>query len=114
VVQGFPQVRKVHVIRGRYSELKLEGEPWLTRGEFSHRAHRAVECESCHVKARSSTRTADVLIPAMRSCLPCHQDSSAGLDRCSKCHLYHNKSLEQDHRRPTEQVLSGKTTGKIP
>jgi len=109
VDQGFPVVRKVNRIRGRYVEQVPEGVPWLTRGEFSHRAHRAVECESCHVKARSSTETADVLIPAMRSCLPCHQDSGAGLDRCSKCHLYHNKGLEKDHRRPTEQVLSGRT-----
>jgi hypothetical protein len=114
VEQGFPVVRKVNRIRGRYSEQNPEGEPWLPRGEFSHRAHRALECESCHGKARSSTKTADILIPAMRSCLPCHQDGNAGLDRCSKCHLYHNKSLEQDRRRSTEQVLSGSMAGRVP
>ncbi len=109
--QGFPVVRKVNRIRGQYSELNPEGEPWLPRGEFSHRAHRAVDCESCHSKARASTKTPDILIPAMESCLPCHQDASAGLDRCSKCHLYHNKSLEKEIRRPTRQVLSGSATG---
>jgi hypothetical protein len=110
--QGFPVVRKVNRIRGRYVEAKPEGEPWLQRGEFSHREHRAVDCESCHEKARASTKTADVLIPAMRSCLPCHENSSAGLDRCSKCHLYHNKSLEKDVRRPTGQV-PGSVTGRV-
>jgi len=109
---GFPVVDKVNRIRGRYVAGKPEGEPWLPRGEFSHRAHRAVQCESCHRSARASTKTADVLIPGMPSCLACHRNSDAGLDRCSKCHLYHNKSLEQDRRRPTEQVLSGSVMGE--
>ena len=111
--QGFPAVRKINRIQGRYSETNPEGEPWLPRGEFNHRAHRAVDCESCHSKARASTKTTDILIPGMESCLPCHQDASAGLDRCSKCHLYHNKSLEKDTRRPIRQILSGSTTGGI-
>jgi hypothetical protein len=75
-----------------------DGRPWLERGEFSHRSHNAVQCESCHTTARSSTRTEDVLIPGMKSCLPCHDGSRAGLDRCSECHLYHNPSLQ---KRPT-------------
>jgi predicted CXXCH cytochrome family protein len=86
VMAGYGEVRKVSPIAGR----------WLPRGEFSHRAHRAVECESCHTAARASAKTEDVLIPSMRTCLPCHGQSRAGLDRCSECHLYHNKSLEQE------------------
>jgi hypothetical protein len=105
--QGFPIVRKVNRIYGRYVEGQPGGSPWLMRGEFSHRAHRAVECESCHTAARASTQTSDVLIPVMKSCLPCHQDSRAGLNRCSECHLYHNKSLEKDRdRRPAGQVFT--------
>jgi Cytochrome c7 and related cytochrome c len=111
--QGLPIVPKVNEIHGRYVESKPQGEPWLPRGEFSHRAHRAVECQSCHVKARASARTADVLIPAMESCLPCHEGGSAGLDRCSTCHRYHNRSLEQDHRRPTQRVLAGNPRGGV-
>jgi hypothetical protein len=98
-------VKPVNRIAGRYVETKPEGEPWFARAEFAHRPHRAVECESCHAAARASTKTADVLIPAMKSCLPCHGKSEAGLDRCSECHLYHNRTLEKDReRRPTEEL----------
>lgn len=104
--QGFLVVKKVNRIQGHYSPGNPEGEPWLPRAEFNHRAHRAVECESCHTAARTSKKTADVLIPAMKSCLPCHGDS-ASLGRCSKCHMYHNRSLEKEReRRPSEQLLS--------
>jgi hypothetical protein len=87
-------VKKLDPVAGRYPD----AQPWLPRGEFSHRAHRAVECDSCHAAARTSRKTEDVLIPAMKSCLPCHGESRAGLDRCSMCHLYHNRSLERDFR----------------
>jgi hypothetical protein len=81
---GGPDVRKVGTIGGE----------WFQRAEFKHRSHRAVACESCHASARSSMKTADVLIPKMESCLPCHADSQAGLDRCGVCHQYHNRALE--------------------
>lgn len=107
VQEGLPVVKHVNAIRGRYVEQKPQGEPWLRRGEFAHRSHRAVQCESCHTAARASSKTADVLIPAMNSCLPCHGESNVGLDRCSECHLYHNRTLEKENRRSIEQVLSG-------
>jgi hypothetical protein len=88
---GDGEVRKVGAISGRY-----DGAPWLPRGEFNHRSHRAVECESCHTSARTSTRTLDVLIPAMKTCTPCHGASSTRLDDCATCHLYHNRFLEKD------------------
>ena len=101
-MESYAVVKKVDPTSGRYPE----GKPWLERSEFSHRSHREVECDSCHVKARTSTKTEDVLIPEMKSCLPCHGDSRAGLDRCSECHLYHNRSLEKEHeRRPTEKIV---------
>jgi mono/diheme cytochrome c family protein len=86
---GGPDVRKVGTIGGAV----------FTRGEFEHRAHRAVACESCHAAARASTKTSDVLLPKMESCLPCHGDSGADLDRCALCHQYHNRSLEKDVER---------------
>ena len=102
----FPVIRKVNQIRGRYVEGRPEGEPWLMRGEFSHRAHRAVECVSCHTAARNSTKTSDVLIPAMKGCTPCHGASGTNIDRCYQCHLYHNKTNERDRdRRPVEQLI---------
>ena len=104
--EGFLMVKKVNRIQGHYSAASPDGDPWLPRAEFNHRAHRAVACESCHTTARASKQTADVLIPAMKTCLPCHGDS-ASLGRCSECHLYHNRSLEREReRRPSEQLLS--------
>jgi hypothetical protein len=104
--QGFLVVKKVNRIQGHYSLESPDGEPWFARAEFNHRAHRAVECESCHTAARTSQKTADVLIPAMKTCLPCHGDTDR-LGRCSECHLYHNRSLEKEReRRPSQQLLS--------
>jgi hypothetical protein len=89
---NLPSVPSLKGVVGRWPG----GEPWLARGEFDHRAHRAVACESCHKAARASTKTADVLIPNMESCLPCHGESNAELDRCGVCHVYHNRALEKD------------------
>jgi len=104
---GDGEVRKVNRISGRYVEGKPDGDPWFARGEFAHRSHRAVECESCHTAARTSTKTEDVLIPAMRTCTPCHGDSGTSLDDCAKCHRYHNRSLEKD--RMPGKTLVGQT-----
>jgi hypothetical protein len=92
---GAPSAPALKGVQGRYPS----GNPWLERAAFDHRAHRAVGCESCHAAARTSTKTADVLIPKMESCLPCHGDSHAELDRCGVCHVYHNRALEKDVER---------------
>ena len=109
---GLPWVKKVNRIAGRYVEAKPDGEPWFPRGEFNHRRHRAVECESCHTRARTSSRTSDVLAPVMQACTPCHGGSDGGsgsaLDRCSECHQYHNRNLEKDReRQPAGQLAGG-------
>jgi hypothetical protein len=103
---AFPVVRKVSQIPGRYALEKAGGETWLPRAEFSHRAHRAAECSSCHTLARGSKETSDVLLPRLQDCLPCHGPTGTPQDRCAKCHLYHDKSQELDRdRRPLEQLL---------
>jgi hypothetical protein len=103
---GNGDVRKVNSIAGRYVESKPAGDPWLARGEFSHTSHRGVRCEDCHTEARASHQTADVLIPAMKACTPCHGTSGVGLDDCAKCHQYHNRSKEQRPQGgPLEQLL---------
>jgi hypothetical protein len=98
-------VQKVNRVQGRYVEAKPEGAPWLERGEFSHRAHRAVECESCHTQARKSTKTEDVLIPSMKSCVQCHGESGATLDECAVCHVYHNRSLEKERDKRLRELI---------
>ena len=101
--ESYAVVKKVTPILGRFPD----AQPWLQRGEFSHRAHRPVACDSCHNQARMSTKTEDVLIPKMQTCLPCHGESRGNIDRCSECHQYHNRSLEKEkERRPTEQLIS--------
>jgi hypothetical protein len=96
VMKSYAETAMVNQIAGRYAEGAPAGTPWLMRGEFEHRAHRGVECESCHTQARTSTQTSDVLIPAMKSCTPCHGDTGTSLDDCAKCHQYHNRALEKD------------------
>jgi Cytochrome c7 and related cytochrome c len=105
VTGGEGLVQKVNRIQGRFVASKPESEPWLERGEFSHRAHRAVECESCHTAARKSAKTEDVLIPAMKSCLQCHGESGTTLDECSMCHLYHNRNLEKESDRRLRNLI---------
>ena len=108
VEDGLPVVKPVAPVAGHYVAGKPEGEPWLARGEFNHRAHRAVSCSSCHSTARASTKTSDVLLPGMKSCTACHGSSGTSLDRCSQCHLYHNKLKETDRdRRSIEELLGG-------
>jgi hypothetical protein len=89
---GAPQTAELRGVRGRYPT----GGAWLERSEFAHRAHRAVACDTCHKTARTSAKTADVLIPKMESCLECHGRAEAELDRCGVCHVYHNRALEGD------------------
>jgi len=40
-----------------------------------------------------------VLMPKLESCLPCHGEARAELDRCGVCHVYHNHALEKDVER---------------
>jgi hypothetical protein len=103
---GPGEVLKVNRIAGRYVESKPDGAPWMERGEFSHRSHRAVECESCHAQARKSTKTQDVLIPAVKSCFQCHGESGTRLDECALCHLYHNRNLEKERERKLREVIA--------
>lgn len=102
----FPVVKKVNQIRGQYADGRPEGAPWFEHARFSHRAHRGIECSSCHRAARASTKTEDVLIPKLENCLSCHGSTGTPQDRCAQCHLYHDKSKELDKdRRPVEQLI---------
>ena len=107
-MQGdFPVVKKVTPIRGQFREGEAAPSRWLPGARFSHRAHRAAECVSCHRAARSSAKTEDVLIARMESCLPCHSHTSTAQDQCPQCHLYHDKTKERDRgRRPLEQLTA--------
>jgi hypothetical protein len=109
----YPEVAKTREIRGRFVADKQSGEPWFTRGEFSHRAHRTLLCDSCHTTARRSVRAQDVLVPQMNTCLSCHGNSGTHIDRCAECHLYHNKFKESDKDRLPIDQLIGRLSGTV-
>jgi len=69
---------------------------WFQHAEFDHAAHQMVRCESCHVKARTSRETSDVLIPGVQTCRECHHAGrNAAEARCFECHTYHDWSKEK-------------------
>jgi hypothetical protein len=110
--EGLPVIAKVNRLQGRYVPAKVEGERWMPAAEFGHRAHRMVECASCHAGARASRKTAEVLVAGMKTCLPCHGTSGSELDNCAQCHLYHDKSKERERDRLSiDEILSAKSHG---
>jgi hypothetical protein len=64
---------------------------WFPKAAFSHPAHQAMTCSTCHVKAELSELATDVLVPGIAQCRQCHQAgaTSARAD-CSLCHVYHD------------------------
>ena len=67
---------------------------WLPHSLFSHQPHRSLDCAACHVKAGTSQKTADVLIPGIESCQSCHNGDPKQVGRsensCFLCHQYHD------------------------
>jgi len=71
---------------------------FFTLAYFPHRAHEVLgkltgdkACESCH-GTRSSTRSADLMIPPIGKCFECHSNQpekdKVALS-CASCHVYH-------------------------
>ncbi len=85
----------------------------FAHAEFSHDSHRAVDCSSCHARARNTKLTSDVSLPGIATCRACHQDKGpaqqAADGRCSACHSYHDWTQEQPtHGTFTIEQLRGK------
>jgi hypothetical protein len=65
---------------------------WFPGARFSHGAHDAAKCESCHEKARTSNQTSDLLMPGIATCKECHaqgHESGRVVSGCQGCHAYH-------------------------
>lgn len=74
---------------------------WMTHAKFDHPAHQLVACTECHVQAKTSNHTADVLLPGIEACQKCHSGGKTRADsRCSECHDYHDWSKAK----PTSSV----------
>jgi hypothetical protein len=88
---------------------------WMLQSDFDHSKHIAIKgaaCEVCHQVARTSTRTADILLPQKSSCLLCHSPHAEPEMRtaaeCITCHQYHApadaQTLTVKARRPTSSL----------
>ena len=97
---------------------------WLPHSRFSHKAHRMLECTSCHMEVSTSLDTEDVLLPGIQTCQNCHrkageavllQKARAPTD-CSACHNYHDKSGDRDWDGPftVKRLLNEEKTGDQP
>ncbi|HLJ96221.1 MAG TPA: cytochrome c3 family protein [Gemmataceae bacterium] len=68
-------------------------DSWFPYARFSHAKHGLMACGECHDQARTSTRTADVLMPTKQKCVECHWNQSGVRNRaradCLECHQYH-------------------------
>ncbi|HXU44038.1 MAG TPA: FHA domain-containing protein [Thermoanaerobaculia bacterium] len=85
----------------------------LPHARFAHADHRRLwRCVDCHASAASSRRAADVLLPGIATCRPCHGDgrgsgaageraTRAATTECAACHEYHPRG-EAPARRPAE------------
>ena len=76
---------------------------WLPYSHFSHDTHLRLSdetCADCHPAAAASKATADVLLPSISVCLPCHGETAAveetrAFSACADCHSYHPKTLRE-------------------
>jgi hypothetical protein len=79
---------------------------WFSDAVFSHQAHIAVSCESCHARTRISNQGSDILLPGIASCQKCHDGKSSpqgpalasghAESGCFLCHQYHDWSHPQN------------------
>ena len=101
---------------------------WLKRGEYDHRAHDKIKCETCHgvlnppqpwgakPGVENSEATSDVNLPARALCQTCHIDGtsqSAGT-QCTLCHLYHDTTKDPMLRRAEADREIGRLDKLVP
>ena len=72
---------------------------WYKKANFSHDAHRSLNCLDCHSTIPSSEKTAEVNLPGVKVCQDCHKPEHAE-SRCFECHVYHEW--------PREKKIEGK------
>ena len=68
-------------------------QAWLPAANFSNKQHDTQACTDCHVNARQSATSADVMLPGIASCRTCHGSGDAGEGKlastCVTCHGFH-------------------------
>ena len=76
---------------------------WMPGAVFSHPAHGAVACESCHAKALTAAGEHEILMPTIATCRSCHDGRSSpqgpalasghAESGCFLCHVYHGPEV---------------------
>lgn len=90
---GSPSVREV-----------VLQQSWMTQAKFTHAPHQWVQCDTCHVAAKSNNSD-HLLLPKISSCRSCHGgvDSTDKIQStCIDCHRFHQG----------EALEMGSVTGK--
>lgn len=109
-------------------------EIWFPHANFSHAAHRAIDCDQCHGGAIASSTSDDVLIPSISNCQSCHTPpeiargtllSGGARFDCVECHRYHNgdrplqglgalaRQVDEQERRTVEEFLRGSAHSSV-
>jgi hypothetical protein len=87
---GLPEYAPSQINRRTFPRIG-ESDRWLPQSSFNHHAHRMLNCAECH-KAKTSERTADVLLPAINNCMSCHNPRAGARSDCAECHQYHPRA----------------------
>ena len=70
---------------------------WMPHAKFDHDAHTGFTCVGCHEKALTSSLSADVLLPGIKTCQTCHAPGPERAEsRCFECHTYHDWSKRKE------------------
>jgi hypothetical protein len=94
---------------------------WLPHASFSHLAHRAVDCSSCHPRADESTEAKEILLPGIEVCKQCHapagRNAGGARNNCTECHRYHNgdnplQGIGAEERQPRKTSLVDDLLGR--
>ncbi|HEV2720831.1 MAG TPA: FHA domain-containing protein, partial [Thermoanaerobaculia bacterium] len=101
---------ELKTISGRLVAMRPELRTrWIQHARFSHsEPHR--NCETCHVAARQSALTSDVLLPEIKACVACHATRADNpASTCLTCHEYHERSRNALTKLSAAIVLPGQS-----
>jgi hypothetical protein len=88
---------------------------WFPHAEFDHQAHRMLTCTACHAGIPNSQKSADVNLPGIELCRPCHKEAGAMAQaaegKCYECHSYHDWRKEQQIKGIMEIAAPGNSSG---
>jgi predicted CXXCH cytochrome family protein len=100
-----------------YERTNIAGS-WFPYATFSHARHSLMQCGTCHEKARTSSRTADVLMPLRSKCVECHNNQMGPAVRaradCLECHRYHGVADEVARAEVTSVLRTAPVNSRSP